>query len=47
MAVYLLEKLTRSSWMEIDLDYLAHNYKEIRKTLKEETELMAAASKIC
>ncbi|WP_353095390.1 hypothetical protein [Tissierella praeacuta] len=47
MDVYLLGKLTRPVWIEIDLDNLVHNYKEIRKTLKEETELMAAASKIC
>ncbi|MBU5313027.1 alanine racemase [Tissierella carlieri] len=36
-----MEKLTRPAWMEIDLDNLIHNYKEIRSILKEKTELMA------
>lgn len=46
MDVYLLGKLTRPAWIEIDLDNLIHNYKEIRKTLKEETKFVEAASKI-
>lgn len=41
MEVSLLEQLTRAAWMEINLDNLIHNYREIRKILKEETELMA------
>ncbi|WP_406243437.1 alanine racemase [Tissierella carlieri] len=36
-----MEKLTRPAWMEIDLDNLIHNHKEIRSILKEKTELMA------
>lgn len=36
-----MEKLTRPAWLEIDLDNLIHNYKEIKGILKEKTELMA------
>ncbi len=34
-------KITRPVWMEIDLDKLIYNYKEIRKLVKEDTEIMA------
>ncbi len=37
----MMKKLTRPVWAEIDLDRLIYNYKEIRKLLKKETELMA------
>lgn len=36
-----MEKLTRPTWMEIDLDNLIHNYREIRKTINKETEIMS------
>lgn len=36
-----MEKLTRPAWLEIDLDNLIHNYKEIKGILKDGTEMMA------
>lgn len=41
MGVALLEKLTRPAWMEIDLDNLTNNYKEIRRILKDTTKVIA------
>lgn len=34
-------KITRPVWMEIDLDKLSYNYREIRKIVKKDTEIMA------
>ena len=36
-----MKTLTRPAWLEIDLDNLIHNYKEIKETLDKGTELMA------
>lgn len=36
-----MKSLTRPAWMEINLDNLIHNYKEIRGILNNTTELMA------
>lgn len=36
-----MKNLTRPTWMEIDLDNLIYNYKQIKKTIGEETEIMS------
>lgn len=36
-----MKKLTRPTWMEINLDNLIYNYREIRKIVNEETEIMS------
>ena len=36
-----MEKLTRATWMEIDLDNLVYNYNEIKDKLKSHTDIMA------
>lgn len=36
-----MKNLTRPTWLEIDLDNLAHNYHEIKSKLKDETDMLA------
>ena len=36
-----MKKMTRPTWLEIDLDKLIHNYHEIKGILKADTEIMA------
>ncbi len=36
-----MKKMTRPTWLEVDLDKLIHNYHEIKGILKDDTEIMA------